>query len=85
MTKPNTYTATLTLTQEGLDGDVITKLTFSPLLDADADQIPLCHDQMANLVHFHLYSIGVVDQDGALIDPDAFGKGSIVTHQGPLN
>lgn len=85
MTEPTTYTATLTLSQTGMDGDVVTKLSFSPLLDATADEIPLCHDQMANLVHFYLYTIGVVDRDGELVDPDAFGSGSVVTRQGPLN
>lgn len=85
MTKPITYTATLTLSQEGLDGDVVSKLSFSPLLDVDADEVPACHDQMAHLVHYHLYTIGVVDRDGDLIDPDAFGGGTVVTRQGPLN
>lgn len=70
-----TFTATFTLSQEGPDGDVTSTLEFNPLIDrANADEAPLAYEMMAFLAQHYLYMIGVVDENGELIDPEAFSR-----------
>ena len=73
MTDKTNFKATFTLSQEGFDGDVVSHLTFEPLVDrANVDAAPICYEMMAVLAQHYLQMINVIDEDGELIDPDAF-------------
>jgi hypothetical protein len=69
--KPNTETfeATLTLKQEGMDGDVQAFLTFNPL-DGELGPggQPEAYNRMAYLMQMYLYMTGMIDERGDLID-----------------
>lgn len=68
--KPEVFEATLTLRQEGMDGDVQAFLNFSPLNpELGADGQPEAFNRMAYLMHLYLYQTGTVDENGNLIDP----------------
>ena len=72
MDKTN-FKATFTLSQEGLEGDIVSELTFEPLVDqSNVDEAPAAYEMMAFLVQQYLYAAGVIDEEGDLIDPEAF-------------
>lgn len=73
-TDETVYTATYTLTQKGMDGDVHSTLSFNPMVGGQnpEDEAPLAFEQMSYLVQVHLEAIGMIDSDGNLIDADTF-------------
>lgn len=73
MTDKTKYTATFVLTQDGLDGDVVSKLKFEPLLE-EGGEAPLSFEIMAYLVQVFLHETGVIDEKGDLVDPESFHK-----------
>lgn len=69
-TNQETFEATLTLRQEGRDGDVEAYLTFAPLLtEMGIDGQPEAYERMAFLMQTYLFMTGVVDERGDLVDP----------------
>lgn len=77
MSEKNTkYVATLTLTQDGLEGDVMSSLKFSPLIDgseADDDgaiDIPAAYALMAVAVQAYLEAANILGPDGEILDED---------------
>lgn len=76
---PTQYKATLTLTQNGLDGDVESFLEFEPTIKLDNLEsmntegqlpIPAAYFHMANLFQAFLESEGILDANGQIIDED---------------
>ena len=61
------YTATFTLTQEGMDGDVVSSLTCSPELDVDNPAF--VHVAMSEIGQLFLYRAGIIDKNGELMVP----------------
>lgn len=79
-----TFKATFTLTQEGMEGDIISELSFEPLVDRDdLDEVPAVYEMMSFLAQHYLYMIGVVDEDGELIDADAFHSNTTLNVTNP--
>lgn len=74
--KKTKYTATLTLTQDGLDGDIISKLKFDPLIgldDIDADGnliVPEVFELMSIAAQSYLQAAGILNEHGELIDEE---------------
>jgi hypothetical protein len=67
------FTATFTLSQEGPDGPVMSELSFNPLVDrANIDNAPTAYEMMAYLAQTYLFMTNVIDEEGNLLDPDAF-------------
>lgn len=78
------FTATFTLSQEGEDGEIVSKLEFSPLVsdeDVANNRQPDCYDIMSYLVQQYLYIANIVDEDGDIIDHDAFDNTSFQVRQ----
>lgn len=72
------YTATFTLVQEGTDGEIHAHVSFDPLVDVNTleeDEQPGVFEIMSHLVEQFLFLTGVVDENGDLIDPEAFHSG----------
>lgn len=65
------YKATFTLEQTGIDGEVISTLKFDPLPENAEDRV-MAYDFMAGLAQVYLHEIGVIDEEGNLIDEDEF-------------
>ena len=62
-----TYSATFTLTQEGMDGDVISSLKYSP--EIDVDNPAFVHVAMSEIGQLFLYRAGIIDKNGELMVP----------------
>lgn len=73
-TDETVYTATYTLTQKGMDGDVHSTLSFNPMVSTQDpnDEAPMAFEQMSYLVQVHLEAIGMIDEHGNLLAPDQF-------------
>ena len=66
---PEVFEATLTLRQEGMDGDVQAFLNFAPLnAELGPDGQPEAYNRMAYLMQIYLYQTGMIDERGNLID-----------------
>lgn len=66
------YSATLTLSQKDVGGDVYTKLEMYPKLSADdADGIPSSYEAICFLAQVWLQMAGVIDDDGNVLDEEA--------------
>lgn len=74
MTDNTLYTATLKLTQTGVDGDVNIAVSFDPAISDEQiqnDEIaPTVFVQMTSLVQDWMIRSGIIDDDGNLLDPD---------------
>ena len=72
------YTATLVFTQEGLDGEVYSTLTFDPLVDeADANSdgtmdMPMSFGLGSVAAEAALVAMGIIDEDGEIVEEDEF-------------
>lgn len=67
--KTEVFETTLTLRQEGRDGDVQAFLTFNPLNAEDGpSNQPEAYNRMACMMQMYLYLTGMVDERGDLID-----------------
>lgn len=62
MTDNTTYTATFTLTQYGLDGEVSPNLEFSPLVNPVDEEAPAIYEYMSNVVLRFLQQVNVIDE-----------------------
>lgn len=80
MSEKNTktkYTATLTLTQNGIDGDVFSSLRFDPLikpedLDSESmDGIPAAYELISLAAEAMLIRMGILNEEGELLDEEA--------------
>lgn len=79
-TNQEIFEATLTLRQEGKNGDVQAYLTFAPLLtEMGVDGQPEAYERMAFLMQTYLYMTGIVDEHGDLVDPSDIDKIDIDT------
>lgn len=79
MSKKNTnYTATLTLTQTGLDGEIYSSIKFDPVMsEEDIDEngeliIPASYGLMSIAAEAYLTAAGILDDDGNVVDEDVF-------------
>lgn len=64
-----TFEATLTLRQEGRDGEVLAFLSFAPLdVEAGPDGQPEAFNRMAVLMQTYLYMTGMTDERGNLLE-----------------
>lgn len=77
MSEKNTkYTATLTLTQDGLEGDVYSNLKFDPLIDQNNQDdegnlvIPASYELMSVAAEAFLHSAGILDENGNILDEE---------------
>ena len=65
-----TYVATFSLTQTGLDGEVIPGLEFSPLVNPVDEEAPAIYEYMANVALNFLRQVNIIDERNELIDPN---------------
>lgn len=72
------FVATFQLSQEGHDGEVHSVLTFDPKVNETGDNAPGAYELMAYLAQCFLEVTGVIDQEGNLIDPDAFHRNTLI-------
>lgn len=72
------YSATMTLTQEGTDGEVSVAVSFEPRITPEKeesnDEAPAVFAQMAYLFQVWLESCGIIDEDGNISDIDEFTR-----------
>lgn len=70
-TKNQTYNATFTLTQDGLEGEVKAKLTLEPEINfeefEDIESLPFVFRAMTELAHLYLMGNGIMDREGNLL------------------
>lgn len=66
------FTATFTLTQETPTAPIYSKLELSPRIGNDTDEIPQVFELMCQYATEYLYAVGMVDEDGNLIDEEDF-------------
>jgi hypothetical protein len=72
------YVATFTLSQTGVDGEINAAVSFNPVVDlatVDEEAQPGVFEIMSHLVEQFLFITGVVDENGELLDPEAFHSG----------
>ena len=66
------FETTLTLRQNGMDGDVQAFLSFSPLnSELGPDGQPEAYNRMAYLMQTYLYLTNTIDEHGNLVDPQS--------------
>lgn len=66
----NEYTATFSLKQNGLDGEVTPHLEFSPLVDPTDEEAPAIYEYMATVALTFLRQVNVIDEKNELLEPD---------------
>ena len=71
------YTATFTLTQDGLDGEVNPRLQFDPLVNPVEEDAPAIYEYMSNVVLNFLRVVNMVDDNNKIIDDEAFEQLSL--------
>lgn len=72
--KNDTYTATFTLVQDGLDGEVTPTLEFSPLVDPATEEAPAIYEFMSDIALRFLRQVNVLDDENNIIDPEGFDR-----------
>jgi hypothetical protein len=78
------YTATFTLTQEGLDGELRSSLTFSPLLtdqEVVFGEAPDAYNIMSHLVEQFLFIAGVIDEEGDVVDQEGYDNLNLLVRE----
>jgi hypothetical protein len=80
----NTYTATFSLTQIGLDGLVTPSLKFSPHVDPTVEDHPAIYEFMSNIVMNFIRQMNVIDVDNEIIVDEAFDQLELDLSDDPL-
>lgn len=66
-----TYTATFTLSQEGMESEVKAQLLLEPEIDMDVieklEDLPFVFRAMTELAHIYLMGNGIMDEKGNMI------------------
>lgn len=65
------YRAELTLSQEGPGEPIYSKLELTPRVSGDDDTFPHAFEAGSYLAALYLNMVGVIDEDGNVIDEDA--------------
>lgn len=71
------YTATFTLTQDGLDGEVTPSLEFNPLVNPVEEDAPAIYEYMSNVVLNFLRMVNMIDDTNQIVDDEAFEQLSL--------
>lgn len=66
------FTASFTLTQETPTAPIYSTLELSPRIGNDSDEIPQVYEIMCKYATDYLYLAGMVDEEGNLVDEEAF-------------
>lgn len=74
MSDTNVYTATFTLTQEGLDGMVTPTLDFSPHVDPIDEAAPAIYEYMSTIALDFLKQVNILDEDNEILDESGFDR-----------
>ena len=82
----NIYTATFTLTQEGLGGMVVPKLEFNPMLDPTSEEAPAIYEYMSGIALRFLRTVNAIDDNLNVVDENEWSKVQLnVMTEGKLN
>jgi hypothetical protein len=75
------YTAKFTLSQDGVDSELFSKLQMEPRIKLDDPTFPSAYHVASHIATTYLVMVGVIDENGDLVDEDALDNVSLNVRQ----